>query len=234
MGKIVYRSYIILEQSMASFSMCTNASSASFAAFFTKFDDVSTELGESSTSGLSSGMNGSCMEGGSSSQKLSSIRKGREAGKKRGRELGKRGGGGGSGSSHPAAAAVPSELPMYPVFHLQTLVNITLSHLLFDHYHPASIASPLTSGDCSVQFQMLFQFAILLFNCKNYDENIFAKRFLATDYAVKSLQAMPGLPAELMAVDGLNTVAFQLFLVIHHWDSTEVFDNVVSGRGRWF
>lgn len=78
---------------------------------------------------------------------------------------------------------------------------------------------------------MLFQFAILLFNCKNYDENIFAKRFFSADFAVKSLQSMPTLPADLLTIDALNTVAFQLFLVIHHWDSTEVFDNVVS---FWF
>lgn len=79
-----------------------------------------------------------------------------------------------------------------------------------------------------LQFQMLFQFAILLFNCKNYDENIFSKRFFSTDFAVKNLRDMPHLSNDLLLIDALNTVAFQLFLVIHHWDSTDVFDNVVS------
>lgn len=203
-GKIVYRSYIILEQSMASFSIYTNANSSNFANFFSKFDDVSTtsstELGQKS---------------GRSSFSNSITRKGRRKGQRQFSSNSISGSISGPRSSY-------EELPQSATFHLQQLVNLTFYHLLFEHYHPD------TPVEYSVQFQMLFQFAILLFNCKNYDENIFAKRFLATDFAVKSLQEMASLPADLLSVDALNTVAFQLFLVIHHWDSTEVFDNVVS------
>lgn len=38
---------------------------------------------------------------------------------------------------------------------------------------------------------------------------------------------MPLLEKDLIIKDALSTNMFQLFLVIHHWDNTEVFDNVV-------